>query len=660
MLDALAPPRLPLAFGGAPSLNLASWHAQNPQNLANALMRAREVAPHLSELAAFLLPRLPRGVLCSSTIKGAGDVAFSRVMHLEGALSHRWLSFNTSEWTNTETVDCDHAQWRDRLSAMQARGLPPPAFVVASPFKGTAHLVWVYDQPFEKLSPGQLRVRKGIQRGLALALNGCTRFSNRLQKNPWHVRDDGAMPVGGEPGDPAQPGDLVTWAAYRERGAPTTYHTEIHRLRTVTAQELLTPLLAYADADLEGVHLLSPRPTAPRPGAVPVVIPGVVQPERNDFFLACAQATHRARTANPVTIRAIVSRTSQAWGRAISEASQAEIVGSISHWMTTKWRGPLDGHGDARPGKKPIDARVMTGEAADLGPAALAEWKAATVTERRQAAARRSAAHNQNRTRTAVLDALRKLADEGTAVTLATLAERAGVSLRSVKALAGTLEVPLHGGGQKVQNGLICLCAPRRGVRAPAKPGAPQGESLLPVVLLGEVVRLLRVGARQAERAEAVTVAEYAAAVARMTRPGALVETLRPLTSTSLRVRHAYSGAAAAQATAQRRADDRRRRAASRVRAEEREAWHQEHARDKDAWTNRIAVIQEDKLLAVGRVLLSGQSDTVVEAIHMMYFSILAAEHRARDRALGLPPPWKPKRRKLTAEEEAELDAIPW
>lgn len=656
--DAEIIPFLPKSFrrhaGGA-----LPWWMGHRADLETAISIATEAAPHLAALANFLLPRLPRGVAASSTIKGAGGDkrASCSTLALRAAVRHQWISFNGNTATNTITADLDLPGWQPRLRELIARGLPPPAFTVASPWKGTAHLVWVMDRPFDNQNPAHVRLYKGIRKGLSLAFAdfGCDgHFANRLQKNPWHRRADGCLATP----DPEIPcGDPELWEAYLRTGQPTTYYTEIGTLATISASDLLTPLLALFAELRPGAYLLAPRPIRLACGddkSVTVSIPGVPD-TRNALFRAAADAVRRACTADPTKILTILRRTASAFHREISPSSQTEMVESIGAWMRTKWKGPLDGRGGVTTGRKPVDAGVMRGEAADAGPDALAAWDDLDLAERRQAAGQRSARHVSDKADHGIQDAFLAVIHEGGRLTLDTIAAKAGLSLRTVKARSRTLSVDL----EKVQPGLIWGCG-----------GAPLPSSFFPSLSgnlpLSEAIRLVRkalkeseIQAQKAELRDQADIAVYEAIAARLRKPGTEPQhepITPPRPDASPALTSAYQAACLARADAARRAEGRRRAVLAKIRAAQREQWHQEHAHDEAAWKARLEEITSAEIVAVQDELRRGGEDDRLDRIELMYRSIRSAENRARRRALGLPvKKWHRQR-----AAEAENEQIPW
>jgi len=174
---------------------------------AVALAYARSKAPHLGPLADLVLSRMPGGVSCSSNLKSTTERPTSYRRPADVAVEYQWMAFNSEGCTNTITVDCDHADWADGLEAMRAVGLPESTFICVSPWKRSAHLVWVLDQPAYTASSKCARLVRAIRKGLTIACRGDPRFVNRLQKNPWAV--------GTDPGGAGPPANALLWDAYK-------------------------------------------------------------------------------------------------------------------------------------------------------------------------------------------------------------------------------------------------------------------------------------------------------------------------------------------------------------------------------------------------------------------------------------------------------------
>lgn len=617
------------------SIQLASWHQDDSGPALRAIARAEGAAPHLRLLSAFLLTRMPKAMLASSSIKDEGQTACSRVIRLQEAVGHSWISFNTSEWTNCETIDIDEPiGWRGLLADAVAAGLPAPAFAVFSPFKGTVHLTWVYDRPIRVADPKQNRIRRGIRRGLRMLFDADPRFSNRLTKNPWHV--------GRAVADPASScGDLDVWTAYQATGSALTHHTEVMDLRAVTALELLRPLMQVATK--RKITLLAAKPALPGEPRLVKTPSAQADPKGSRLFHAAARAVRRACTGRADVILSIVQRTATALRSPAGPGELATIAANITRWMNESWRGPLNGQPGklSAVGRLSIDHGAMTGEAADAGPEALDTWRKLDVTGKRQVAGPRSRAIVAAKNDEAIRNAIFRLLEAGAKVTRATVAVGSGVSIETVKRRWKTLEVGEPIERKKGSHGLIRPCG---------------AESLVPVLTPARLAK----DAREAQRRDKSALVAYAGQAARMLRPGAEVEAVfPPCPNASPVLKEAHVKALAAQAVAWRRAGDRRKRAASKVRAVEREAWHDEHAGDEPSWQARLAELAWREIATTERALHQG--GTALDRVEMAFSSIRAAEDRARMRASGIPV--KPRQRTPMTNMHAfdGIDAaIPW
>ncbi|WP_043833291.1 replication initiation protein [Muricoccus aerilatus] len=331
------PPEHAAAFG-LPEWT-ASWWIGREGELHAALNVAGAAAPHLRDLALLLLPRLPHQVRASSSIKGEGEHEFSRLLPLAEALSHRWTSFNGEHWLNVITADVDHADWRTTLLDLVAnRGLPMPLMTVQSPWKGTVHIVWLFERPIWKKCGKQLRFRKGISRALTLAFSACSRFGNALQKNPWHNAPE---VVAADPDLPC--GDPTGWMAYQEAATGTTYHTQVMGLGTVSGKDLLLPLIDLATESR--VTLIEPRIGQAGTDGRYVTLAAIgeegEQPRGTRLFHRAARTVCRAFTGDAGRILQIVERTAIAMNSPADRQAIEAISSSITTWMNTRWLGPL-------------------------------------------------------------------------------------------------------------------------------------------------------------------------------------------------------------------------------------------------------------------------------------------------------------------------------
>lgn len=616
-VDDLSPYVLPTHAG--------AWWKGHEAELQSAILVANRAAPHLARLAYMLLPRLPRRVLASSSIKGQAERASSRIMPLAQALAEQWMALNGRDYINVETGDFDEPlTWRSSLAGMvDQHGMPMPAAMVASPWKGTVHLLWLYDAPIAKRSEAAVRLRRGIKRGLIM-LGGCPRFGNTLQKNPWHVAAEQIAPESGMVcGDPA------IWTKYCAEQTGLTYHTEVLALRTVQGRDLFRPLAAAATA--RKITLLERRTREGSARHIPVAVQdGTADRKGSRLFHAAARTVRRACTGDADQIHDLVARTAAWLSSPANPGEIAKIANSITSWMNSKWRGPLNGRLGARhgSGSRPIDAGVMRGEAADRGPQGLAAWKELSLQDKRRAAAGRTNANRVRRSDDAIRDAVAALIREGEDVTQAALARKAGVSLSTVQRRWRSLQIGQISPAETTSHGLIRLC------EAPPS----RTESIFHTTAarsVGDLAREIRASRAEDRRTDRKAIRQYRAQAARLRRRGAQDEVVVPLRpGARASVRAAHADVLKAQHDLRRRIAGRQQRERHLRAAEERAAWHAAHVGDEQAWTERLRDLGKRRDDAVHDAKARGRDLARIEA---MFGSMFAAEYRAYRRARGEP-----------------------
>lgn len=183
--------------------------ARHPQRFAAAVARAVEVAPHLSRLAAALVPRLPVRARCSQNLRsvGGGDPATS-VLWVEEAIDCPWLALDTADLINELGGDVDHAGALDRWLALPAAIRPA---LVLDPWSGRAATRLPLARPVHRHDPKQegARIIADLAGRLLAAAMGATQLpAGSVMKNPFGTRA-------------AVQGNL------RQRG-PAPIHPELH------------------------------------------------------------------------------------------------------------------------------------------------------------------------------------------------------------------------------------------------------------------------------------------------------------------------------------------------------------------------------------------------------------------------------------------------
>lgn len=633
----------------------ATWWKGHEADLLAALEVASMAAPHLREFARFLLPRLPRRVQASSTIKGGGPRASSRSMPLAEALAHQWMAFNAPGYVNCETADIDHANWKHRLHELVTRGgLPIPMAAVQSPWKGSVHLVWVYKEPFSRRSRAQMRMRRGIKRGLVVAFDACPRFANVLQKNPFYIAPVLVEAEDGPCGDPEG------WAAYQAAATGLTYHTSVMRLEPVPGGALLMPLLDVATE--HGLMLLSPKLDGRENTRrhIPLALPNASReddPRGSRLFHASARLVRRACTGDAEQILRFVERSALSLGSPADHRAMEGIARSIAAWMQAEWWGPLDGKPGKRGGGKvrQVDHGVMTSEAADRGKGGLDAWRMLSTTERRQAAAERSNTLQTSRTDTAIREGIAALVRDGCKLTQTGLAAKSGLSRRTIVNRWRSLDLreggENEGSAEDAQDGLISL----GGSSAPP----PSCPLLTPAVMAKEVADAFR-DRRAADR---TAIRFYKAQASRLLLHGAALEPVLPVErDASAPVRVAQEEAVRAASDLQRRIAARRQAECSKIRREARTAWHNENLGNDAAWRKRLSEIEGRRDKAMEELARRPQK---LEECFLSFSAVIRAEHRAWRQARGESEPQRvingsrPRTLVMWGPDAIDL-AVPW
>ena len=403
---------------------VGTWHEQESRPLDAALAHLADACPALMPLARFVLPRVPRALLASNTLKT--ENASSHYTILPKAVRRQWIGWNArqQERVNALCIDCDTEGWRERLHSLLERGVPAPAYVAASPahltidqagnFVGrgyeTGHLVWFLVVPVRRDNHKAHDLFRRVRTMLVGELDGDPAAANHLTKNPFH----------------------------------RAYATKAMRLEPVDLADLYKPLMEWCG---EGEHALPPRAYAPGEAFVPkrkAVRPGTElgQPDPDEVtkwgkLFTVRHAIMAGDVRDLPTILAMVEEHAAEHCAAPKDHKERRILRqrikdharSIHQWMNTAWKG---GRGKDRPG---IDHGVMTREAHERGPEQARGWRALDEQSKRILAAERTNGLRRDQTVEAVSAAALRLWNEGAMLTQAAVAAAAGVSKREVERL---------------------------------------------------------------------------------------------------------------------------------------------------------------------------------------------------------------------------------
>ena len=408
-----------------------AWHEQDSRPIDAALAHLADACPGLMPLARFVLPRVPRALLASSTLKT--EAPSSHYTILPKAVRRQWIGWNSrqQEMVNAICIDCDKEGWRERLRSLLERGVPAPAYIAASKprlvidQKGnligkdyeTGHLVWFLAVPVKRNNLKAHDLFRRVRTMLVGEMDGDPAAANHLTKNPFH----------------------------------RAYVTEVMRLESVDLADLYKPLMEWCG---EGEHALPPRAYTPGEAFVPKRMAvrlgtarGQLDPEEAKKWGKLFAARHAIMAADArdlPTILAMVEEHAAEHCAVPKDHKERRILRqrikdhatSIHQWMNTAWKGGL---GKDRAG---IDHGVMTREAHERGPEQASGWHALDERSKRILAAERTNGLRRERTVEAVSAAVLRLWNEGATLTQVAIAAAAGVSKREVERLwneVGTL-----------------------------------------------------------------------------------------------------------------------------------------------------------------------------------------------------------------------------
>lgn len=419
MLDALSLDLFrPDALRAVDALDLpARFSAGRSHLLANALSAAKANAPNHRRLADFILPRLPRMPLASSTLHTATPCSEETL--LDGAVSMPWISFNNAEWTNAIGIDCDHGNADEKVDDFMRhlREVDPDApepLIVRDPWTFRAHVTWFLEKPVytgqqqawtATSSAPVLRTLAAVQRGLCKALGGDQGFTNRLTKNPFGV----ALCPAGQGSPP------LTWYSYLESGTRLRFQTVRGDCRQIGLLTLWRALKLWREDTGEVLpgprRRLRPDPADGQKGT--------------RLFDASRFRVYDLGTSDLAEIAAVVDEEASRLGSPASPGQRGKVARSIARFMRTKWTGVRTG---TAPGKR---RGILALDAASLD-----------LPERQALGARHAARVNAADTDRRIANAVAALRAAGSALTQNAIAVAAGVSVRTVRR---RWHAPAHG-----------------------------------------------------------------------------------------------------------------------------------------------------------------------------------------------------------------------
>lgn len=199
---------------------LPAWHKSNPCLLANALMTAKESAPHLSDLANSLLPKMPRIVRASQNLRAINIENSSHLFTLETAICLPWISFDASKSRNVLLFDIDHDSGLELVEELPQSIRPTLIF---DPYSGRSHGVLPLVSPVlrgGKIGPEMLADL--AHQLLSRHLKATALPTGSLIKNPFGLS---RLLVGSLPRRTPQPTSPILWESYQEANTGLCWHT---------------------------------------------------------------------------------------------------------------------------------------------------------------------------------------------------------------------------------------------------------------------------------------------------------------------------------------------------------------------------------------------------------------------------------------------------
>lgn len=382
-------------------VRLAELMAGNDTTLA-ARSLATEFAPDLAPLADFVIPRLPRMVLCSDTLHTSHPSSVR--MRLSQAINVAYISFNTTDFTNALTFDLDHenvdlvvTEFMRLLHSVDAAA--PWPMIVRTSLTGRAHVTWFLKSPVftgERARDKPIQLLTAVRIGLTEALQADPTFTNRLTKNPFAINNWSNV-----------------WCVNRGGGYPI----ELNALRRAltqyeheTGRKIRLPRLSFRNS-----HSM--------------LVPPRDQERGKRLFDAARFVIYALGTSDVKIIREIVEQQAAAIGSPATPRQQTTIARSIAQYMgACSRRGRPQRKGHPRPNRG-----ILRLDETNL-----------SRPERQRLGALHTASKRRTATEATLATSLLALLAAGTIITQPILAEAANVKLRQVQRLWKTDVVPFQ------------------------------------------------------------------------------------------------------------------------------------------------------------------------------------------------------------------------
>jgi hypothetical protein len=343
------------------------------------------------------LPRVPRFILCSDTLKTASPSSYR--LPIDQAHKCQWISWNSRSHINALIIDCDNSEdWRNGLRHLLAQGVPAPTYVVTSP-KGTGHIVWFFPIGIRRDNRKRMRLFEGIRDRLNREIGGDTQFKGYLTKNPLH-------------------------AAYRVE----SFTGQNHEL-----QDFIGPLIEWSD---EEDYVLPPKikdQVEEKPihlPALPKSMAEAIGAKGSRVWEAGRQHVYRLRTSDRATILSTLEHHARALGSPISAKALNGMAGRISRWMAAQpWA-----NGKPASELRDIDFGVMTREADAISPEYGSAWRYEIKRpEKLRLSAERTNKIRNGKSDLSLIQSIQVLAMRDELITQASISEMSGLGIATVK-----------------------------------------------------------------------------------------------------------------------------------------------------------------------------------------------------------------------------------
>lgn len=205
-------------------------HLANPEPLRRTLGLAHRLDPHLDPVALRWFPFMPIRTRCSANIRTTKGDRWSSVQLVHRALPRAWMAVNPErpshqpyEIVRALILDIDHLDALDLRELLAELGAPIPDLIICW-WNGTAHAVLWLASPVlvgSDAPPKPQRALAYLAALLARALRATVLPYTGLMKNPWGRASGIDGPLRRRAPEPAFP---LVWNAYQAAGSDAAWN----------------------------------------------------------------------------------------------------------------------------------------------------------------------------------------------------------------------------------------------------------------------------------------------------------------------------------------------------------------------------------------------------------------------------------------------------